>query len=220
MTGTVSALTIETAPRDLEALKDQGRYRLRRLAEDLGIIKSDKEKADWMGATAEEMAQAVFKELQEYDTRTGGKTKTKKTKRQPVTKADESNGQTGPAVPAPADGPAKAPAKAASAEMMVTPAAVQEDVRTLQSSITKLADKLEEALSPEVEESLMAEVAALSTMVANLEEKMMVQLALNLFLAEQVLEAPRMDILNDAIKTAEEIRKLLEADEEEDAEGN
>lgn len=64
---TVGAYTIESAPREQEKLANIGRFQLRRLAEELGLLNTEQKKNAFMSGTPSEMAQAVSMALRTRD---------------------------------------------------------------------------------------------------------------------------------------------------------
>lgn len=64
---TVGAYTVESAPREQEKLANIGRFQLRRLAEELGLLNTEQKKNAFMSGTPSEMAQAVSMALRTRD---------------------------------------------------------------------------------------------------------------------------------------------------------
>ena len=70
---TSTQITPETAPRDLAGLKNQGRFNLRILAQQLGALEQEASKTAFMQQSSDEQAATVLRLLQERDG-TAGKT--------------------------------------------------------------------------------------------------------------------------------------------------
>ena len=69
---TTTKTSIATAPRDLEALKKQGRFNLRCLAEELGVFSHEQSKSSFMSMANDAQAENIFKLLKDVDKRNGG----------------------------------------------------------------------------------------------------------------------------------------------------
>lgn len=205
---TVTQMNIDTAPRELEALTKTGRYNLRTVATQLGLMEGEKAKQAFMSLSQEEQAKAVLAALLEKDG--GGK------------KA-ASNGA---AVRQPSNKGAKATTtKAATSDAAVASAgdvgAAQ--VIALLSGIKESLDSLAERL-----ESVEGSVEGLESHVAGTNKLVSVALSLNLTLAENILGAPPAAVLQTSIDDVAGIEPALraflgedeEGGEEEEEEGN
>lgn len=69
---TTTKTSVATAPRDLEALKKQGRFNLRCLAEELGVFSNEQSKSSFMSMANDAQAENIFKLLKDVDKRNGG----------------------------------------------------------------------------------------------------------------------------------------------------
>lgn len=65
--GAVGAYTVESAPREPEKLANIGRFQLRRLGDELGLLNTEQKKNAFMSGTPAEMAQAVSAALKIRD---------------------------------------------------------------------------------------------------------------------------------------------------------
>lgn len=206
---TVTQMNIDTAPRDLEALTKTGRYNLRTVATQLGLMEGEKAKQAFMSLSQEDQAKTVLAALQEKDG--GGK------------KAAASNGA---AVRQPSNKGAKAATtKAATSDAAVATAgdvgAAQ--VIALLAGIKESLDSLAERL-----ESVESNVEGLESHVAGTNKLVSVALSLNLTLAENILGAPPAAVLQTSIDDVAGIEPALraflgedeEGGEEEEEEGN
>jgi TolA-binding protein len=204
-----SALTVQNAPRDPNELAKVGRFKLRRLAEELALFTDDASKGRFMAGSNQEMAQAIATHL---------------------TAMDQGNGQAGPAVAMPATAPpqtavqrtpsndatkAAAPAAApvgAGAEALV------QTVGQANALINELSGKvveLEGVISEQTEAlSELAQAVRGNTRLGA------IQTALCLTLAEEVTGAGRKEILEAAISDQESVAALAaELNGEDDDEG-
>ena len=64
---TTTKTSVATAPRDLEALKKQGRFNLRCLAEELGVFSNEQSKSSFMSMAHDAQAENIFKMLKDVD---------------------------------------------------------------------------------------------------------------------------------------------------------
>lgn len=208
---TVTSLTVDTAPRNLEELVKAGRYNLRTVATQLNLMADEKSKQAFMSLGQEEQAKTVLAALLERDG--GGK------------KAAAN----GAAVRQPSNKGAKGGAKAATTETTaaVTTAGGEgaSQVIALLKGIKESLDSLTERMG-NVEES----VGGLELHVAGTNKLVSVALSLNLTLAENILGAPPAQVLQTSIEDVSTIEPALrafigevedeEGEEEEEEEGN
>jgi hypothetical protein len=230
MSGTVSSVTIQTAPRDTEQLSQIGRFQLRRLAEQLGMLADDTARQAFMGGSNTLMAEALVVKLKEYDKGNNGTAAAPA--RAPVTTPATTNaGTVAPAAQTPAaTAPKRQPRTEDSAPADDTEAALrvigaltdlthQVDGLTKQIGETnRLAGEtgVGSAKASERIDGLTKEISQLNPYLKNLHEAVqgmatmqLVGLTLNLMLAEQVLQAPREDILQTAFADVKSIATLI-----------
>jgi hypothetical protein len=195
---TVNSPTIATAPRDVTALKVTGRFHLRRLAEALGLLSTDALKTSFMSMAPDAMAESVCQGLRLWDANNGG-------------------GAAQPQAPAPvAQQLAPAPAPAAAP----APTGRQPRTKSSESNGQDHTDNSQvlaaiTALTVEVQK-LSSTNAALSAKVDDIQKKLddaqrlqLTGVALNLMLAEEVLKAPRPDVLETALADVQGIGQMI-----------
>lgn len=214
---TTTQLSIETAPRDLEALAKQGRFNLRMLAEELGVFGTEASKQSFMGMSSEQQAENLLKLLQERDKPAGkgggGGAAAGAGKRTPTTaKADAAkNGKaTGGAATGAGGGTQAAPAG--------------ENAGKLLEKLDAIL-KAQEELATRVDE-LTGAVEQLQSVGAGTNRFVTVAIGLSLKLAEQVLNAGPSQVLKAVMDDMPEVEAALaelapaeDADEEEAGEG-
>jgi len=208
MTVAVATVNIDAAPRDVATLAKLGRYQLRRLAETLGVFTSEKDMSNFLSEPQENQAQTVQAALARHDANRGTNgaqapmaapaavaepvpATTARRGRQP-----SNNGANGAATPAP--------------EAVTVPGGVLDlgpivgaiaEMNTLLAGVSSRLDAVESAVKNGQKETLTQLRAA--TAVAK------VQLGFTGLLAEQVLGAPRDEILADAVKDGEAFMQKL-----------
>lgn len=211
---TATAISVESAPRDLEALTKLGRFNLRNLGEACGAydINNGNEKQAFLKLDNDAQAQAILTRLIGLDKGKAGGGASKAVVRTPVT-GGKASGKAASAG-APTGGPGEAAVGNAGA------------VLTLLSEIRDSQKALESKY-----DTLSAEIGALQGHIAGTNKLVSVSVSLALQLSEQVLNAPADDVLKGAIEqlsTVEpQLLQLVGASEEEgsgneddDAEGN
>lgn len=206
-----STFNPHNAPRDPNELAKVGRFKLRRLAEEMGMFTDEASKSRFMAGSNNEMAQSLAVHLQAMD----------------------SNGGTAPAVQAPVVvAPAQAPVarqpaneaeKIDQAEQQVTAGgnqaatALLQAITSLRKEVGDLAEKFDELRSEveaggELQESLRESVRGTNRLSV-------IATALSLSLAEQVLEAPRDEVLQAAIGDQSTVAQLVAQLDRDDDEG-
>lgn len=216
---TTTALTIETAPRDLEALKKIGRFNLRTLANLLGIFESEAAKTSFMQATNDQQSDTIFKLLQERDGvgKASGKGGGAATGRSPSTKnagkAATGAAGAGKAAGSAAAGSGGAQGAGAGAE------AILKAINELRDEYSGLRESID---------NLTASVTALQSISAGTNRFVALSIGLSGKLAEQVLQAPLDQVLEAVVEdmsTVEAAMKNMgpaaedEAEDEGDEEG-
>lgn len=231
---TMASVTLQTAPRNVDELSQIGRFQLRRLADQLGLCADEPSKQAFMGMSSPVQAQAVLTKLLEHDK--GGANGAPANGAVAQAQAPAAP-QTPPAQAqaAPAETPKRQPKTASdpgTAAQGQVDAATQV-VEALQGVAGKLGDLIQkfdrvakssdaagissEQVKGQVN-ALIAELGKLNPYLQSLSEAMkgVVQMqcvvtTLNLMLAEQVLGAPRDEVLQAAIADAPGVQKLLQA---------
>lgn len=233
---TMASITIQTAPRNVDDLAQIGRFQLRRLADQLGLCADEPSKQAFMGMSSPTQAQAVLAKLLEHDKGGANGTPANGAVHAPAQAQAPAAPQTPPAQAAPETAaPAAAPRrqpKTVSDPGTGGDAAAQvvESLQGVASQLGALIQKFDQvakssdaagASSEQVKgqvNALIAELGKLNPYLQNLSEAMkgVVQMqcvvtTLNLMLAEQVLGAPRDEVLQAAIADAPGVQKLLQA---------
>lgn len=213
---TTTQFTVATAPRDAAALEKSGRFNLRVLAQELGIFAANESKQAFLSMDAKTMADTVLQNLLAVDGKkpsngaavaAGGAAK-----RQP----SNSGSKRGTATAAAASNEGSSAQAGAGAEKLL--AAIQQNSEALQG-VREAVEVMSETLA-----GLTGHIAGTNKLVA-----LDIQLALTM--AEQVLNAPPVQVLAAAIEDLggiePQLRDLVgggEPDEEEgdgeEAEGN
>lgn len=181
-----SAETIQSLPRNAEELAKKGRFELRRAAEALGLLATEETKGAFMSLSNPAMAEQVLAALQQYDKEKGGggATAAKPPVRTPVTGEQPAARQ-----------PTTASNVTAGGTAVPGLAQLVEAITTLNTSI----QGMDGGLTDQVQE--------LRTILRGQNRILLTAMSLNLFLAEEVLKAPR----NEVVKMAHEDVKALVA---------
>lgn len=168
----LTKLTIETAPRDRQELVEKGRFNLRALATELGMLQTEDTKSAFMSQSTEEQAKQVLEALQAYD-KQGNGGKTSRTKRTPEKHPDYGKQPAAAAATAPAD----APADTSRLEALLS------EVRESQQQLAALGEKVVAGLER------LEKIAGAST-------------SLSLLFSEEVLKSGRDEVLGAALEDA------------------
>jgi hypothetical protein len=189
-----SVVTVETAPRDLEGLSVLGRFNLRNLADKLGGFPTEEAKVAFMAGTNDAQAQTVAVLLKKYDEASGkgGKAAATTEKQPPRTPVNGKAKATDKAEAAPAD----------AVTPMVGAAQLLEAMNRLNATMETFNERLE---SLEVNTNELAAIARGGNRLR------MIGLNLNLMLAEEVLKAPRDEVLKAAVDDVGGVIKLIES---------
>lgn len=180
MSSTVSKASPASAPRDKEGLVRLGRFQLRALANELGLLTSEESKNAFMAMSVDEQAGAVLDALKLQDKGGGG---------------------SAPAAAAPAEKPKRTPVSA-SAMKESAPAAsdggagngvVLEGIKNILEDVKLLHDKID-VLNERAEKAEAVAAVAIN---------------LSLMLAEQVLGGGRPEVLGMAIEDLADTVKAL-----------
>lgn len=180
MSSTVSKASPASAPRDKEGLVRLGRFQLRALANELGLLTSEESKNAFMAMSVDEQAGAVLDALKLQDKGGGG---------------------SAPAAAAPAEKPKRTPVSA-SAMKESAPAAsdsgagngvVLEGIKNVLEDVKLLHDKID-VLNERAEKAEAVAAVAIN---------------LSLMLAEQVLGGGRPEVLGMAIEDLADTVKAL-----------
>lgn len=209
-----SALTTQNAPRDPEELSKVGRFNLRYLAEQIGIFTDEASKGRFMNGSNKEMAQAIAMHLQAIDQGNGAAMVVQAPMAVPTVAQ--------PVQRSPSNDAARTPV---AQEPVRTAAAVPGPTEMLLIQLGKILDKVTE-VDNRIDEYVNA-VQELSDKVEDLTGVLKgnsrlasLQTSLTLMLAEQVLQAPRKDVLgaafNDRETTATLVADLKKLDEDEE----
>lgn len=195
---TATAISTESAPRDLEALTKLGRFNLRNLGEACGAYSSNngEEKQAFLKLDNEAQAQAIFARLLEIDkAKKGGATAapSKSVVRTPVTGGKAAGGGKAQAEAA-ATGGASGESAGGNASAVI-------------AMLTEIRDN-QKALSDKYD-SLSGEISALQGHIAGTNKIGCVAVSLALQLSEQVLQAPADDVLKAAIDQLESVEATL-----------
>lgn len=204
-----SEFSIETAPRDPAELKKAGRFMLRQLAEKLGIFTDEESKGKFMAGTNDDQAEACVLKLKALDAN-GGKASAPaaSTPAASVPKRTPSNGKRTQA--AAAEAPAAAPGDNAITQLLGVISELKEQIGGLSEQVEGLASQLDDA----------------QTAVKGTNRLLVISMALNLTLAEQVLGAGRNEVIKAVMDDQDDVLKLLQenglelaATEDENASG-
>jgi hypothetical protein len=205
-----SALTIKNAPRDPNELAKIGRFNLRRIAEELGLFTDEASKARFMAGKNTDMAQALAVHLQQLDQNGGA----------PVVQPP--NLTVVPNTPAPQRQPSNEAAKAEPAPQAQVNGnagvveALLKVINAQSKKIDLLTEKVEELVS---ETNAFGEgLEVVKEVVRGNTRTSVISTALSLSLAEQVLQAPREEILQSAINDQTTVAALVAALDQEDEE--
>jgi hypothetical protein len=205
-TPAVNSPTIQSAPRDPAQLQAMGRFHLRRLAETLGLLSTDALKSAFMAFSPNEMAQAIYKQLQAWDAQNGGAAPPPPQQPPPVATA------LAPAAapPAAAETPARQPrTKATTAngsdhsdisQLMAALAGIAEEQKRQATRIEQIATLIDKSGK---------ETSAIGEVVGQIHNTQVVGVALSLMLAEEVLKAPRPEVLEAAMADTSGIAGML-----------
>lgn len=210
---TATQISIDTAPRDLAGLKNQGRFNLRILAQQLGAMETEAAKTAFMQASNDEQAATVLRLLQEKDG-TAGKAKGTggASPRQPSTKGAGKAGTAAPGKavgePAQGNGGGGAGTVGAGAEKLLG---------AIQALSTKI-DGFSGAI-----ENVQAQLSQLQGMSAGTNRMIALSIGLAGKLAEQTLGASLEQILDIVLEDMPSVeaamQKMAPVDEEEEEEG-
>jgi len=184
-------ITIETAPRDPAELKKVGRFMLRNLAESLGFFTDEESKGKFMAGSNDDQAEAIALKLKALDAN-GGKSASAPAAAASVPKRTPSNGKRASAAEA-------APAAAAAPDNAVTQLiSIIDDLKGQVGELTGAID------------NLSAQLDDTQTAVKGTNRLLVISLALNLTLAEQVLGAGRNDVIKAVMDDQNDVLKLLQ----------
>jgi hypothetical protein len=205
-----TSVTIDTAPRDSAELAKCGRFNLRGLATALGVMNNEKERAEFMALTNEGMVAAILPMLADYDkAKSGGaKAATNKPAAAPVRTPVTSQ--------TPSSAPDSKPAAAGS------PVGVVELVRALEA-LKLTSSEVAQATQARFD-TLEGTIEDLRVTLKGTNRILLTSMALNLFLAEEVLKSDRAVVIKTAhddvpalIATLSELDPGISAEEEEGA---
>ena len=206
---TATQLSPETAPRDLEALKQVGRFNLRALATQLKHFEGNEaNKQAFMNATNDQQAETIFKLLQELD----GGGKAKPASRTPSTK------NAGAAKPNGTSAAAKTPPSEPAGNTGGSVGGGAEKILAAISSLNAKYDGIKESL-----DNLSAIVGQLQGVSAGTNRFVALSIGLSMKLAEETLGAGPEQILETVLEDMPMVeaamRKMAPASEEGDEEG-
>src|SRR5690606_8586562 len=196
-------INIDSAPRDLAALTTLGRVALRRLAEQGGLIPDESAKMRFMNGTSAEMAQAVFTMLQMRDQKAAASGAVEEVDDQPepaphAVQRPPVNGGRTPATRQPVPAARETLKSAGPAELSAETMAA---INRLSAAVEANTNTLQQLVGA-------SNMAFLSVRGTN--RLIVIQMALSLLLAEQVLNAGRGDVLNEAVNDTDSLIKMLE----------
>lgn len=230
------SLTIQNAPRDPKPMLDAGRFQIRRLANEIGLFGDEAAKEAFMQLTPEGQAEAVCMKLKEIDT-TGVMPASQPASQMQMTPPQAPMQGTPLMAPPQAAPPATSRRQprtstdaAAPAAGLDPAAAIVEHLKSIGAQLQQLSKQTEQAnviadknqeKTAKVQEllnTLCSELEKLNPFLSGLTETMKglmnlqySSLALNLMLAEQVLNGNRNDILTEAFRDTLSIRGIVES---------
>lgn len=217
---TTTQSSIETAPRDLEALKKMGRYNLRVLAEGLGVFATEEAKQSFMSGNNEAQAATVHALITELDRKkngAGAAASSEAVVRQPSNKGSKKKE------------PANAVAATTTAATTGASAPAGEGAAKLLAAINELNANYR-AMSEKIE-SLESTVTQLQGISSGTNRFVTVAIGLSLKLVEEVLQAPGEQVLatvlddlpmveNALLSLRQQTEEEGDDEDEEDEEGN
>jgi hypothetical protein len=202
---------IANAPRDLEALTNQGVFLHRRLAEELDaagykLWSSDQEKTAFVTSTPRERAAAILRMLQSYDSQGRGGA--------PATSARQPAAPSAPAEAAPvvskrapktaADTPSPGngtPSGTPVQELLMAIKSIHEDVRATLNGLSGMGLAVSKAKD---------DVTNLTGVMSGILRIQRVQLGLLYLFGQQVLNAPGEDIVTAAMDDCDTVLALID----------
>jgi hypothetical protein len=205
----IASPTVQTAPRDFEALKRMGRFGLRQLAQQLDIISAGEDdasvarKTSFMGMNTEQQAQAILTALAAVDAGGG----------QPAPVAAPTQ-----TAPAPTNGAANGEAKPSGLRRTPVNKTTETPQQTSAPAATQPAPQSVMDLSPfmkGLEQSLKNEATLMANMVElfsrfdALKTQLGVATSAILLVGERTLEADRQEILTAAIEDTQAVLDLV-----------
>jgi hypothetical protein len=177
--------TIETAPRNESELGKLGRYELRTMAQNLGLMNSEEAKGAFMQLQNPEMAKQILPALLQYDKAKGGAAPAAKPPQTPVTSETK--------VPVSNGAGHKQPVNKDDTQGGLGVAQLIEAITRLNVTVSEIATKLHERF-----DAIEATQEDHTTILRGTNRIAMTGISLSLMLAEEVLKAPRADVVRDA----------------------
>ena len=217
---TSTQLSIETAPRNLDGLKNIGRFNLRTLAQQLGHFESEANKTAFLQLSNDQQAETVLTLLNEKDGNTGKPAKGGATGRAPSTKNVGKTTGAGASKPAgeAANGSGGGAAAAAGNSGGTPSGAGAEKILKAIGEFKEVCEGIKESV-----DALAGRISVLEGISSGTNRFVTFGLGLELKLAEQVLGAGAEQVLEVVLEDMPiieaAIKKLPAADDEE-AEGD
>lgn len=196
----------ETAPRDLEGLKNLKRYNLRRLMEQLNAFTDEKSLSSFLVAPLEEQAQAAFVVLQNYD-RGKAENQFVPPTAPPAAETPKPARQRQPSASTAAAPPAAAPAAPAAQPPAVDLTALVNAINGLGQQINQFEGRLAEVARAVA--TLQKGQDTTAVLLKAQGELNKVSLGYLSLFGEQVLGAGREEILKDAIRDGQSLVQAL-----------
>lgn len=192
----MNSYTVENAPRTPAELAVIGRFNLRNIATALGLMSNEQAKASFMALSNEAMATQIAPMLADYDKAKGGggkvQTKQAEPPRTPVTS------QQAPASPQVHQNQAPAPNGAVGVVQLV------QALEAMKLEYAEGSKGLQEKIG-----SVDARVEELTAILRGTNRILLTSMALNLFLAEEVLKSDRASIIKTAHDDVESLVATL-----------
>jgi hypothetical protein len=203
----IASPTVQTAPRDFEALKRMGRFGLRQLAQQLDIISAGEDdasvarKTSFMGMNTEQQAQAILTALQNVDGG-GGAPAPAPAQTAPASTNGAANGEAKPS------GLRRTPVNKATETPQQTPApAITNPAPQSVMDLSPFMKGLEQSLKNEA--ALMANMVELFSRFDTLKTQVGVATSTILLVGERTLQADRQEILTAAIEDTQAVLDLV-----------
>ncbi len=205
---TATQLSIESAPRDLEKLKEAGRFNLRALATQLEYFKDEAAKQAFMSMSNDQQAETILKLLEQRDGGGKGKTAAGASGRQPSTKNASSKGA------ATTTTAIKAGSGETQGASVANVGAGAEKILAAINALNSNYDGLKESI-----DTLTQAVGRLEGISAGTNRFVALSIGLSMKLAEQVLQSDPGTILDVVLEdmpiVEEAMKKMAPADEDE-----
>jgi hypothetical protein len=202
----IASPTVQTAPRDFEALKRMGRFGLRQLAQQLDIISAGEDdasvarKTSFIGMNTEQQAQAILTALQNVDG--GGAPAPAPAQTAPASTNGVANGEAKPS------GLRRTPVNKATETPQQTPApATTNPAPQSVMDLSPFMKGLEQSLKNEA--ALMANMVELFSRFDTLKTQVGVATSAILLVGERTLGADRQEILTAAIEDTQAVLDLV-----------